>query len=224
MNRTGPNFPPKQAAEGSPQRKAQRSGFALERRNDGVSELCPAGRSEGYETRDDKVARRELRPATQILRAGNTAKSNKYASPVMGVLEGGRHGGGEALPNHRLRPTPGGSQGELPQRGKRGWPGPLVTFWPSRKSLAARRRRNSPAKRAAQRPDEGIGPYEKDALLWPSHPPSSGAPDPIPSGLRPSSLLLLAFGHFPLTGGIGPLTRGVGPQGEGFRSAGGENL
>ena len=31
-----------------------------------------------------------------------------------------------------------------------------------------------------------------------------------------SSLPLLAFGHFPLTGGIGPLTRGVGPQGEGL--------
>ena len=121
------------------------------------SELCPAGRSEGYEIRDDKVARRELRPATQILRAGNTAKSNKYASPVMGVLEGGRHGGGEALPNRRLRPTPSGSQGELPQRGKRGWPGPLVTFWPSRKSLAARRRRNSPAR-------------NETALSSPSHP------------------------------------------------------
>ena len=40
-----------------------------------MSELCPAGRSEGYEIRDDEVARRELRPATQILRAGNTAKS-----------------------------------------------------------------------------------------------------------------------------------------------------
>ena len=56
--------------------------------------------------------------------------------------------------------------------------------------------------------------------VWPGGQP----PFPIPSGLRPSSLPLLAFGHFPLTGGIGPLTRGVGPQGEGFRSAGGENL
>ena len=32
---------------------------------------------------------------------------------------------------------------------------------PWAKSLAARRRRNSPAKRAIQRPDEGIGPYKK---------------------------------------------------------------
>ena len=39
------------------------------------------------------VARREFRPATQILRAGNIAKPNKYASPVMGVLGDGRHGG-----------------------------------------------------------------------------------------------------------------------------------
>ena len=31
------------------------------------------------------VARQEFRPATQILRAGNIAKPNKYASPVMGV-------------------------------------------------------------------------------------------------------------------------------------------
>ena len=35
-----------------------------------------------------------------------------------------------------------------------------------------------------------------------------------------SSLPLLAFGHFPLTGGIGPLTRGVGPQGEGLGAGG----
>ena len=39
------------------------------------------------------VARREFRPATQILRAGNIAKPNKYASSVMGVLGDGRHGG-----------------------------------------------------------------------------------------------------------------------------------
>src|SRR5699024_7956889 len=31
-----------------------------------------------------------------------------------------------------------------------------------------------------------------------------------------SSLPLLAFGHFPLTGGIGRLVRGVGARGEGF--------
>ena len=50
-----------------------------------------------------------------------------------------------------------------------------------------------------------------------------GAPSSAPFGgtfpyplclYATSSLPLLAYGHFPLIGGIGPLTRGVGPQGE----------
>ena len=41
-------------------------------------------------------------------------------------------------------PSPGDSQGELLKRGKRRWPGPLVTFSSLIKSLAARRRRNPP--------------------------------------------------------------------------------
>ena len=49
-----------------------------------MSELGPAGRSEGYEIRDDEVARQEFRPATQILRAGNLLLTFRYASPVMG--------------------------------------------------------------------------------------------------------------------------------------------
>ena len=40
-------FSVQQAAEGGPQRKAQRSGFALERRSDGVSELCPVRAERG---------------------------------------------------------------------------------------------------------------------------------------------------------------------------------
>ena len=76
--------------------------------------------------------------------------------------------------------------------------GVLVTLPPRAKSLAARRRRNSPAKRTIQRPDEGIGPYKK----------RSSPPHPAPSG--PPSLSPLAFGHL-------PLTRGVGPRGDGFR-------
>ena len=56
----------------------------MERRSDGVSELCPSGRSEGYEICDDEVARQEFRPATQILRAGNLLLTFRYASPVMG--------------------------------------------------------------------------------------------------------------------------------------------
>ena len=50
-----------------------------------MSELCPIGRSEGYGIRDDEVARKELRKATQILRAGNDATMNRSASLVMGV-------------------------------------------------------------------------------------------------------------------------------------------
>ena len=79
---------------------------------------------------------------TQILRAGNFLSTCRYASPVNGVLGDGEYGHEVSI----LSRSPSGS---------------LVTFWPSRKSLAARRRRNSPAKRAIQRPDEGIGPYKK---------------------------------------------------------------
>ena len=49
------------------------------------------------------------------------------------------------------------------------------------------RRRNSPAKRTIQRPDEGIGPYKKRSIIAPSSGPF-GATFPIPSGLRPSPL------------------------------------
>ena len=135
-----------------------------------------------------------------------------------------------------LAASPGDPQGELPRRGKRGWPGPLVSFPSLGKKLAARRRRNSPAKRAIQRPDEGIGPYKKAFYHRPPHPSRlrratfpprgrllRGAPSSAPFGgtfpyplcrYATSSLPLLAYGHFPLIGGIGPLTRGVGPQGE----------
>ena len=49
-----------------------------------MSELCPIGRSEGYGIRDDEVARKELRKATQILRAGNFCPS-QGVTPVNGV-------------------------------------------------------------------------------------------------------------------------------------------
>ena len=39
------------------------------------------------------VARMEPQKTAQILRAGNFAQPRRYASPVMGVLGGGRHGG-----------------------------------------------------------------------------------------------------------------------------------
>ena len=60
------------AAEGGPQREAQRSGFALERRSDAVSELCPPGRSEGYEIRDDEATRAFA--AKENLRIGGSRK------------------------------------------------------------------------------------------------------------------------------------------------------
>src|SRR5699024_5509359 len=63
--------------------------------------------------------------------------------------------------------------------------GVLVTLPPRAKSLAARRRRNSPAKRTIQRPDEGIGPYKKRSIIATSSGPF-GATFPIPPGLRPS--------------------------------------
>ena len=51
------------------------------------------------------------------------------------------------------------------------------------------------------------------------HPPQCGHWGTCPYPLcrcATSSLPLLAFGHFPLTWGIGPLIRGVGPPGEAY--------
>ena len=100
------------------------------------------------------------------------------------------------------------------------------SFLPVQKGTRRRGGETLPVKRTTQRPDEGIGPYEIEAHT--RHPQKTSQSDhrPHPPGLTASrlplsplafaiSLPLLAFGHFPLTGGIGPLTRGVGPQGEG---------
>ena len=87
------------------------------------------------------VARIEWQKATQILRAENPTPSQRGNS---------RNGG----------PGVSGPMGtKCPSAASPG--GVLVTLPPWAKSLAARRRRNSPAKRAIQRPDEGIGPYKK---------------------------------------------------------------
>ncbi len=67
------------------------------------------------------VARRELKPATQILRAGNILPSPR-GNPRNGGSRGREAWRREALPNRRLRPPPGAF---------------LVTFWASKKSLAA---------------------------------------------------------------------------------------
>ena len=58
----------------------------------------------------------------------------------------------------------------------------------------------------------GLG--RASAVETPPHPPQCAHWGTCPYPLCPfgtTSLPLLAFGHFPLTGGIGPLTRGVGP-------------
>ena len=81
-------FSVQQAAEGGPQRKAQRSGFALERRSDGVSELCPARAKRGIRNPRRRSGPAGIQTPTQILRAGNSASPCRYASPVMG--SGGR--------------------------------------------------------------------------------------------------------------------------------------
>ena len=70
------------------------------------------------------VGRQEFRPATQFLRAGNDATTNRSASLVMGVR-------GKATMSTEC------SSGAVPG-------GVLVTLPPRAKSLAARRRRNSP--------------------------------------------------------------------------------
>ena len=65
----------------------------------------------------------------------------------------------------------------------------------------------------------GVRPYKRGGGNLPPHPPQCAHWGTCPYPLCPfgtSSLPLLAFGHFPPTGGIGPLTRGVGPQGEGL--------
>ena len=67
------------------------------------------------------VARKNSRNATQILRAGNILLSPR-GNPCNGGSRGRAAWRREALPNRRLRPPPGAF---------------LVTFWASKKSLAA---------------------------------------------------------------------------------------
>ena len=69
--------------------------------------------------------------AAPFLRAGNPATSNNRASPVMG--SGVRRIWARSA---HPEPSPGDPQGELPRRGKRGWPGPLVSFPSLGKKLA----------------------------------------------------------------------------------------
>ena len=78
-----------------PQHKAQRSGFALERRSDGMSELCPSGRSEGYGIRDaEGPPLRHLRRDTEKPAGGRAAtrgrpykKTTKTTATFLGTLQ-----------------------------------------------------------------------------------------------------------------------------------------
>ena len=97
-------------------------------------------------------------------------------SPVNGVLGGGEYGHEVSI----LSRSPSGS---------------LVTFWPSRKSLAARGRRNLSAH---NRPNPKSAPASVTASPCP----------PTPFGLRP----------FPPDRGNRPLDKGSRPPGEGLRA------
>ena len=65
-------------------------------------------------------------------------------------------------------PPPGDPQGELPRRGKRGWPGPLVSFPSLGKKLAARRRRNPLRKEPSSGPMRASGPTKNRSIIAPS--------------------------------------------------------
>ena len=95
---------------------------------------------------------------TQILRAGRIlpALRDNPRNGVRGKATMSTKCSSGAVPGGVLVPTMSTkcSSGAVPG-------GVLVPLPPWAKELAARRRRNSPAKRAIQRPDEGIGPYKK---------------------------------------------------------------
>ena len=122
------------------------------------------------------VARWEFRPATQILRAGNILPGPR-GNPRNGGSRGRAAWRREALPNRRLRPPPGAF---------------LVTFWASKKSLAAGAAK-LPCK---ERNFSIIAPSSVTAS--PCHLPPKG------KAFKGSPLIRLAFGQPPP------------PQGEGF--------
>ena len=122
------------------------------------------------------VARREFRPATQILRAGSFPPGPR-GNPRNGGSRGRAAWRREALPNRRLRPPPGAF---------------LVTFWASKKSLAAGAAK-LPCK---ERNFSIIAPSSVTAS--PCHLPPRG------KAFKGSPLIRLAFGQPP------------SPQGEGF--------
>ena len=174
------------------------------------------------------MARRELRPTTQILRAGNAAKSSRYASPVMGdrgptpLVKGrwpkargdreGEYGHGVSI----LSRPPAILKVNCPEGAREGGLG----HW----FLSHRWERNSPpaggeippAKRAIQRPDEGIGPYKKAFYHRPLIRPLRGHLSLSPLSLR--DIIPTPFGlrPFPPDRGNRPLDKERRPPGEGL--------
>ena len=119
------------------------------------------------------VARMEPQKAAQILRAGNFAPPRRYASPVMGVLGGGRHGGRSGFadpadcahpiasfgsfstwkrnPPRRAEPCPAAGAAKLPPVKNQSSPGSSKVNFPnfpprnsSSRTLAIRSVSNSP--------------------------------------------------------------------------------
>jgi len=135
-------------------------------------------------------AGRNCTQALLILRAGNFLPSRR-GSPRKWGPGVRRLGAPERCSSGAV---PRRSFGFFPIAGKETRPA-------GRNPPAARRRRNPPAR-------------NETALSSSPHPSRlRRATFPYPlCRFATSSLPLLAFGHFPLTGGIGPLTRGVGPR------------
>ncbi len=158
------------------------------------------------------VARRELRPATQILRAGNILLSPR-GNPCNGGSRGRAAWRREALPNRRLRPPPGAF---------------LVTFWASKKSLAAgaaklpckERNFSIIAPSSVTASPCHLPPRGKALRGRPPHPPPSGAPSPQGEGFAGEAPSSAPFGGtFPPGGrlcGGGP--RGTFPRWEGLKN------
>ena len=187
------------------------------------------------------MARKKSQKATQILRAGNvlpTPRGNPRkwgpgpTPPVRGRWPEGPEGVGWATMSTKCSSgaVPGGVLGYLSRT-----PGEA-----QRSGFAGKRRSKEAVAVFAARRKRRQADFATTSRHGQSHSPPAGGETPLrttsavrtlsphPSRLRraafpyplcrfaTSSLPLLAFGHFPLTGGIGPLTRGVGPRGEGF--------
>ena len=187
------------------------------------------------------VARKKSQKATQILRAGNvlpTPRGNPRkwgpgpTPPVRGRWPEGPEGVGWATMSTKCSSgaVPGGVLGYLSRT-----PGEA-----QRSGFAGKRRSKEAVAVFAARRKRRQADFATTSRHGQSNSPPAGGETPLrttnavrnlpphPSRLRraafpyplcrfaTSSLPLLAFGHFPLTGGIGPLTRGVGPRGEGF--------